>query len=555
MHRSTPRSNEDNWGRFMPKMECQNITLRSCDLTAETPSLPGVHFKAQVYANGRPFWETYRFHPLADRAPKLQLPSTVFGSSLRLNVTLPLGPGDTPLLEILNQSRHLTFDPVVRYTLIITRPSWAVQVNESLSPHYNLTLKNNNTEYCGYVFYKPNFRRGRQPSQNASFCVEMKNDQSIEVPWFLAAAGLVLVPVILSAVLVYLYAHPRKKLRLPLAMVTGSSSAQPSLLRFPDLNLVFSVPVVCPMEARKLIKLNTFPKHKPKSVSLAPRGYFPQCDDDNDDDGLAREDSSCSSSAGGREVSSRTRSSTTQSSISYADVSVNVPGEVASGPHPLVNKPSVYQNIDMPRDRVIDREPKAVKTSNLGPRTVTSHMASLFTEPGDNPAGALLLPAVRNLKGELTLSMLAFQSQADGDEEEEEVEEMKKPLLVNLEYMAQGPPPLLLSLNSIGGSESDWDSGCDQSTPPIQLSVSSDGSPMLPALPAFPAGLWSSESERDTMASGYKQNWFNTHESTRGYGFRHWPWPQPEVVGEEGEGEEQGDGQLFLRSWVVQIQE
>jgi len=302
------------------------------------------------------------------------------------------------------------------------------------------------------------------------------------------------------------------------------------------------------MEQRKLAnnnnhRHNTFPiKQKPKQVSQG--GYFPhQCDPcDEDDDDLAPEDRSFSSSAGAEEVNSRgrppseCRPSTTQSSVSYAQVIFNIAPEDASGPHPVVTTPC-----EAP---VVHRElrDETVKTSNRD-------VARTFPT---------VLPVVRTAKGELTLSMLAFRSQEDGDEAEEKEEEKKTLLVDVVAYKAQGTPRLLLSLNSMGGSE-DWnDSGCDQSTAnttPTQLSISSDGFLTEPATLVFPADLRSSYAERDAMASGYKQNWVNVGEDTGGYGFGHQPWTQPpeEEVGEAGE-EEQGDGQVFLGGWVLRFQ-
>ncbi|CAL8249014.1 unnamed protein product [Lota lota] len=534
---------------LLSKRECQNITGRSCDLTAETPPLPDVHYEAVLHANGRVVGNTYRFLPVAATilgAPQLSM--RVSGSSLHLNVTLPLGPGGIPLLELLNRTRRLTLDPVVSYTLTIEHPHWAEQVNHSRTGRYDLLLMNNNTEYCGHVVYKPTIHIGRPLSENTSFCVLMPRDHWAAVPWVLMAGGLVLVPVVLSTILVYLYTHPRKKPHLPFSMQgTWTSSTQPILLCPQDLKLVCSVPVVCPFEARK-------PPTNHNLVSRDPGGYSPQCDpcEDNDED-LDRGDRGRSASRG--RPPWKCRSTTTQSSVSYAHVTVTEPVEDASGP-------CVDGVIHMPFQDGVSHMPFQDGVSHMPFQDGVSHMPfqdgviprehvvrhGAHRDPGDNPAGTLVLPAVRNPQGELMLSMLAFQSQASGEEEEEEEEEK---LLVNAGYKAQGPPRLLLSLNSMGMSE-DWDSECDQSATntPSQFSVISGGSPTR----AFPAGLWSPDP--DPTASGYKQNWFTVGETPCGYTMGHRPRTQPEEVGEEEEEEEeQGDGQVFLRGWLVRVQE
>lgn len=52
--------------QFQIKEDCQNITVLFCDLTTETPSVPDVHYQAQVYVNGNIHGSTIRFKPIAD---------------------------------------------------------------------------------------------------------------------------------------------------------------------------------------------------------------------------------------------------------------------------------------------------------------------------------------------------------------------------------------------------------------------------------------------------------------------------------------------------------
>lgn len=57
-------------------MECQNITSLSCDLTAETPSLPIVFYYAEVHATGHPTRVTYRWLPIIDSKTHPRPPPT-----------------------------------------------------------------------------------------------------------------------------------------------------------------------------------------------------------------------------------------------------------------------------------------------------------------------------------------------------------------------------------------------------------------------------------------------------------------------------------------------
>lgn len=51
---------------YLIKDECQNITSLSCDLTAETPSVYDVYYRAKVMVNGTCYDITTFFKPLRD---------------------------------------------------------------------------------------------------------------------------------------------------------------------------------------------------------------------------------------------------------------------------------------------------------------------------------------------------------------------------------------------------------------------------------------------------------------------------------------------------------
>ncbi|KAG7276042.1 hypothetical protein CRUP_038498, partial [Coryphaenoides rupestris] len=143
------------------------LTILGRTLTPETSS---------IYSAGTRTKEEEEQSRCATLSRTAVLSMRFSGPHFYLNVTLPTGPGDTPLLELLNQSRFMTIEPVVIYTLNITYPSWAAQVYKRQTGLYNLQLKNNNT-------------------------------------------NLLVVLVILSSVFVYLYTHPRKKPHLPLSLL------------------------------------------------------------------------------------------------------------------------------------------------------------------------------------------------------------------------------------------------------------------------------------------------------------------------------------------------
>lgn len=55
-----------------------------------------------------------------------------------------------------------------------------LQVNESTTGRFVINLKNNHTEYCGHVVYKPGSYWGRTESENASFCVTLPGEDNDE---------------------------------------------------------------------------------------------------------------------------------------------------------------------------------------------------------------------------------------------------------------------------------------------------------------------------------------------------------------------------------------
>ncbi|XP_031676784.1 interleukin-22 receptor subunit alpha-2-like, partial [Oncorhynchus kisutch] len=169
-------------------MACQNITTLSCDLTAETPYIYQNSYCAQVFANSHSLGHTALFKPLRDTVlgpPNVSVKATT--SSLKVTVTLPLGPDNkTSIEEIFNSTSFSYHNPPTVYTLNITRPSWAAQVHENTTGEFVLNnLKNISVEYCGYVVYVPTVERHRNPSESHTFCVALPGYPRLLFPWFL----------------------------------------------------------------------------------------------------------------------------------------------------------------------------------------------------------------------------------------------------------------------------------------------------------------------------------------------------------------------------------
>lgn len=58
------------------------------------------------------------------------------------------------------------------------------QVNETTTGRFVINLKNNQTEYCGYVVYRPLSEWGRLKSENTSFCVTLPGEDNEEYNLF-----------------------------------------------------------------------------------------------------------------------------------------------------------------------------------------------------------------------------------------------------------------------------------------------------------------------------------------------------------------------------------
>lgn len=197
---------------FVEKAECVNITERFCDLTPETPAVYDVHYRARVWADGSFYGQTNTFKPIAETvlgAPMLTLETTT--TTLRVRVTLPLGPEEEPVKDIMTKYNKGPSKATVVYSLHITNPSWARQEIENTTGHFMVSLKNDQTEYCGYVLYKPAFEWGRPPSENTSFCITSPGNPWMVLPWPIMSVAVMAVAVAVAVCCVRSYVKDDKK--------------------------------------------------------------------------------------------------------------------------------------------------------------------------------------------------------------------------------------------------------------------------------------------------------------------------------------------------------
>ncbi|XP_074509144.1 interferon lambda receptor 1 [Sebastes fasciatus] len=539
---------------FQIKQECQNITALSCDLTVETPSVHDVYYQARVYSNGSLHGRTIAFKPTKDTIlgpPILSNFTTV--SSLHVNVTLPLGPNGVSVANIITNSGKGPVKAEIFYTLKITKPEWAAQVNQTTTGWFVINLKNNQTEYCGYVVYKPFPVWGHSESERADFCATLPGDPVMFLPWLLVSAALLTAVIITSVVFVCNYVKGGKKKSMPDLLVTTSSSP-PRVLQSTDGNLIISKAEIC-VQCDQTVYATI--RMKPNMPSVGPGGYSPQ-----DIPCQPWQDSSGSSvGTGARSPTPNQEDTSAQSSEIYSVIAVRVPAE---------------QNEDFQQVTIDDRETSNLPMSSSGeswdkgeasPKLISHGVPPLpDLDPCEsNPARPLQLQTVRDADGQLVLPSLIFQLQNSTDDAVSPLNPERKPLLSDLiDSKMEGPT--LASLKSFDGSE--WsDSGCDDSTvtTPTQPYCNTNYCPSQPISPYFHQGCQNTPPSDAIFELGYKQNWMpailletSTKDSCeyRKTDYR-WTWtgPKKEKEGEEDEHRGGEEGQTLLGGLMVQIQE
>ncbi|XP_076016984.1 interferon lambda receptor 1 isoform X2 [Genypterus blacodes] len=525
---------------YQPKAECTNITTQSCDLTAETPSVTYVRYMAQVLANGRGHGRTIAFKPIADTVlgqPKVSIHSTV--SSLQVNVTLPLGPHNISIADIFNSTKSHLSKPLTEYFLYITHPKWAAQVNKSTSGQFDIKLKNNDTKYCGYVVYKPNFEHGRPLSENSSFCFMLQDPPRNLLPWLLMGACFLAVLALTSVVCMCCYVRGGKEKSAPISLV-ATFSIPPSVSQPPDKNICISKAEFCSQTDQTVYSTI---RVKPSVPSVTLGGYSPQDTVPAPPGGFH--------SSNGAHSSASCQDTSMQSLASYAQVHI-----------PADEEDNFQQDADEESDGVDLSLPPVPGQSrwDQGDTKLASYSAPQLPDLNCNKAGPLLLNTVRDPNGQLMLPTLFIELQnstvSPSDQE-------GKSLLSDLMDPRKGPPSLS-SLHSL--EDSGWsDSGCDQSTgnTPTQLYCNSHFSSTQPLLPSFHVGSGSTGSTDETLGPGYKQNWMPAiyfgkapgNSLEHGRTNPHWTWTDPKKQEEAEEETEVTASHNLLGGWMVHIQE
>ncbi|XP_068591442.1 interferon lambda receptor 1 [Cebidichthys violaceus] len=471
--------------QYQIKEECQNITALSCDLTAETPSVHDVHYRAMVYCNGRLCGSTTkRLKPIAQTTlgpPILSTYPTV--SSFNVTVTLPLGPNGVSVADIITRSKNGPHKTVtIKYTLNITHPTWAAQVNETTTGRFVISVKNIQTEYCGYVLYKPETEWGRSASEPASFCVTLPGDPLMLLPWLLVSAALLTAIITTSIVWMCNYVKGGKEKSMPQLLVTISSTPNRVLLS-PDKNLEFSKAEVR-IESDQTVYATI--RTKPNMPSVGSGGYSPQ-------------DIPCQAWQGG-----------TGSSVGTGENSLTPnPEDTSAQSSEIYSVVAVHeQNKDIQQATNDNRETSNLLMFSSGDSWDNGVQPLSHMDPCEsNPGRSLVLQTVRDANGQLMLPSLIFQVHNSTDDTVPPLNPERKPLLSDLIY-SKTEGPTLASLKSFDSSEL-TDSGCDDSTAttPTQAYCNTHYFPSQSVAPYIHQGWKNTSSSDATLELGCEENW------------------------------------------------
>ncbi|CAB1429127.1 unnamed protein product [Pleuronectes platessa] len=515
--------------QFQMKPECQNISTLTCDLTAETPSVPDVHYNAKVLGNGRMIGRTItRFKPIAETAlgaPNLSTHANV--SSLFVNVTLPLGPNGVSVADIISNSKSGPSQTVIEYTLKITEPKWAALVSEGTTGHFVINLKNNRTKYCGHVVYKPFSEWGRNLSEEASFCVTLPDNPGMLSPWLIAIAALLVAVITMSVAWTCNYVKGGKKADMPGSLGTTSGTSKHQVLQPPDVRIIISTPVVC----------------IPHVSSDSRVGYSPQ-----DMPFQAWQDSTGTSEDTGEHSPTSNHPETSgQSSGIYSSVAVQIPADGNPGVQQVTTDHTVSRNL-----------PSRSQPWDKGGIKPVSHGVPRLPDPDACESNATIhLHTLRGTNGQLVLPSLAPQLPSYTG---------RTPLLSSLIFSTE-ERPLLASLHSFDSS----DSGCDDCTVNSPTQPYANSHYIASHVPAPHLNLQCQDAPScdAIFESGYKQNWLPQipHEAaskdicgdTRTNYRRNRTPPKEEEEEEGGEEDddrgEEGSRPIVLERWLVRVQE
>uniref|UniRef100_A0A674DM13 Uncharacterized LOC115177124 n=1 Tax=Salmo trutta TaxID=8032 RepID=A0A674DM13_SALTR len=532
-------------------MACQNITTLSCDLTAETPYIYQNSYCAQVFANSHSLGHTALFKPLRDTVlgpPNVSVNLTT--SSLKVTVTLPLGPDNkTSIEEIFNSTSFSYHDPPTFYILNITRPSWAAQVHKNTTGEFVLNnLKNSNVEYCGYVVYIPTREKYRNASESHTFCVALPGEV-ICCPsrlWCLLLGSLLL-PVVVCR------HYVRKKSNMPDKLTT--SNVPPPLWYPPEAITIstakpYHYPVGFSYGDLKTGKLQMGSKF----TSSGSGSYSPQ-----DGPSSIAQPRHCDTYMGQQGPPPEHSNNSTQSSTNYSMVVVQVANEGVKeechrhansenninspwSSESSVHKPSCFQGVPVLFSRGAPPEPNRC----VGDRNSTGH--------------PLVLPTLRCIDGQLQLPTLLLQPETQSAMASMALptDAEGQPLLWDLDNTGQGAS-LLSDLVTTG--ETEW---LDPGTGREERTIYTPISPMCfnnsndsPSHSIPPINLADCETSSMTFLPGYKQHWVPlapqglTAEDN--FVISSYAPQQAWIDQEEEEGGDERGSEFFLGGWVVQI--
>lgn len=449
---------------FHEKAECQNITELHCDLTSETPPDHDTYYRARVMANGKHHGTSRSFKPIAQTvlsAPILSYYTT--NTFLHINVTLPLGPNDESIADIIRRNHKGATEAETVYILFMKEPIQTVQ--KTVSGHFEVSLRKDGGKYCGYVVYTPVHELGRDVSEEARFCAMPQGEEPMVLPWLVLIVAVVIALMLMAVCFAKRYMKNVNKDSIPLFLVPDVTPS-PVIMHPKRVN-------ISTLEISDESKWTVYATLKVNSTILSAESG----DYAHKNTILFKEVSSTDSE--GLQRPEPGRDDSAQSSDIYSTVTVVEPASYKNQTPPMSQENKLPQN-----------------------RQLLSTIKTLSSEDSfESESQQLILPTHRDKDGQLEFNLMPLNVSHTFTGPSKTLDPPEKKSLLSYVIVAPERGDNFVSLHSLESSDCS-DSGLDENTLPTPTQ-DSEHSPYLPAQPDLAQFSPSCESSD----SGYKQNW------------------------------------------------
>ncbi|XP_030639062.1 interferon lambda receptor 1 [Chanos chanos] len=511
---------------FVPVMECQNISVTFCDLTALTVN-DGSRYYARVQANGQLLGYTARFNPMsrtAFGAPEVSATYNV--SSVMVTVRLPQGPGNRSIADIACQV-NCSSKPPVEYKLTITHPeSKAGMVIIDTSGRFVFNHSVRSTEYCGYVVYTLTHPGSPQQSDNATFCITVPGD-----PWsrIFIVPGLIAFLLLLSLSAGVCWTYITKEKSMPKSLDLSKTGHVLHLINTQDTisRVVISPQFFSQVELKTAEPCALTSHDSPKDSSTTEGSYAVQvCHAQSCSNRTYRDQQQVSR----QQSRDSTGSSTNYSMVVHVQISTCDPKEDA------INLSHIKPSGLKPQE---ESEPVLIsQNAPPGPEIVPQ-------DQNDSNNDLLMVPVLHNKDGVLQIPGLTEMESSTSNLGNCE----KIPLLSGLIFDSDTTPSPTDWMEDL--DDQDSESGEHYATTYVSnqvlLPTCMESTSYHPQITPLNTQTGNSSNYRKNWVPGMQAEIQEQDSSVKGRNYILQTWPDPD------ETEKLGTGGIFLEGWMVQI--